>query len=323
MTPAGNSLRLPGSRLRRFAEKHLDNSAVEKIVLPIIADLQHEYLSLPRSGMMGLQVLLRGYWSFWKAIGLQMVFTPYNIGELMSLSPKKKWASLAFTLIILGAAASYMILRPQVYRSESRIMIESEIGFGMTVSAEQARQGIEDRFLNMRLLLESKSFAQGIIERSGLLGFGKTGFEMEDAVNSYQRNLEFSRSDNVLTVTFHSATPDSAQRVAKFTTEQLVQHCIGMMRNRAEVRAEFLTDALNGALADLKAVDKRVTKRIPEEMQALTREQARLQRRVDEIDRLVFDAQLAASALRRGYSGIRIIDLANLPERARWAQAWW
>jgi hypothetical protein len=75
MTYESDSWGLPGSRLHRFAERHLDRSVVEMIVLPIIADLQHEYSKLPRTAMARPLVLLRGYWSFWKAIGLHTVIS--------------------------------------------------------------------------------------------------------------------------------------------------------------------------------------------------------------------------------------------------------
>jgi len=64
------SRKLPGSWLYQFTEKYFEQPGLEKIAQPIIADLQHEYISLPHVAIKRSLILLRGYWSFWKALGL-------------------------------------------------------------------------------------------------------------------------------------------------------------------------------------------------------------------------------------------------------------
>lgn len=88
----------PGSRLLRFAEKHLDHSVVDMIVLPIIADLQHEYSKLPRTDMARSLVLLRGYWSFWKAIGLHTIISGDGKMRIAKLVGADAFAFALFSL---------------------------------------------------------------------------------------------------------------------------------------------------------------------------------------------------------------------------------
>jgi hypothetical protein len=95
-----NNRELPGSWLYQFAQKHFDPTRLEKIFLPIIADLQHEYLSMPHTALKRSWVLLRSYWSFWKAIGLCSIF---NSGGNIRMSQ-----SPIFTMI-WGAAAGVIV----------------------------------------------------------------------------------------------------------------------------------------------------------------------------------------------------------------------
>lgn len=94
---------LPGSRLLRFAERRLDQSAVQTIVLPIIADLQYEYQAVPRNAMSRLLLCLRGYWGFWKAIGLH---TLVSGDAKMHISKRLSLDLVAFALVLVAAIAS-------------------------------------------------------------------------------------------------------------------------------------------------------------------------------------------------------------------------
>ncbi len=61
---------LPGSRLLQIAKNYFDQSTNELTLMPIIADIQHEYRETEHVALMRWFILFRGYWSFWKTIGL-------------------------------------------------------------------------------------------------------------------------------------------------------------------------------------------------------------------------------------------------------------
>jgi hypothetical protein len=87
MTQDTNTSKLPGSRLLQFAEKYFEQTALEKIALPVIADIQQEYSSKPQASLVRFFILMRGYFSFWKAIGLYSVFSDEgNIRIFKSIS---------------------------------------------------------------------------------------------------------------------------------------------------------------------------------------------------------------------------------------------
>ncbi len=88
--------KLPGSKLHRFAEKYFEQPGLERIALPIIADLQQEYSSRPHTSLACFFILLRGYLGFWKSIALYSLFS--NEGNI------RVFKSTGF-FRLLGAAA--------------------------------------------------------------------------------------------------------------------------------------------------------------------------------------------------------------------------
>jgi hypothetical protein len=61
---------VPGAGLRRFAERTFDRSTVETVILPALADLQHECASTHAGWLRRFRTSLRAYWELWKTIGI-------------------------------------------------------------------------------------------------------------------------------------------------------------------------------------------------------------------------------------------------------------
>ena len=61
-----NDARLPGSRLRRFAERTFDRETLDRVVLPALADLRHECDDVAVSRL----ARGRAYWGVWKTLAL-------------------------------------------------------------------------------------------------------------------------------------------------------------------------------------------------------------------------------------------------------------
>jgi hypothetical protein len=100
MTKDESTREMPGSRLLQFAERFFGQVGLEKIALPIIADLQHEYSSRSDKPVTRLLILLRGYLSFWKATCLYGLFS--------SRGDVRPFQSIGFTLF-LGAASGTIV----------------------------------------------------------------------------------------------------------------------------------------------------------------------------------------------------------------------
>ncbi len=65
--------RIPGTRLRRFAERTFDRTTLENVMLPALADLQHECSVAQPTRHQQWLTYLRAYWGLWKTIGLCVI----------------------------------------------------------------------------------------------------------------------------------------------------------------------------------------------------------------------------------------------------------
>ncbi len=88
---------LPGTRLFELSTRYLDQSVVESVVVPTIADMQHEFLQSGASGPRRALALLRGY----AAIARVLVWH-----GLLWRSPMRR----VLSVLVLGAAASGLVI---------------------------------------------------------------------------------------------------------------------------------------------------------------------------------------------------------------------
>ena len=100
MTKDEKNGKLPGARLLRFSERFFEQPGLEKIALPAIADLQHEYSSRSDKSITRFLILLRGYLGFWKATGIYSLFS--SRGDI------RPFKSTGF-VVLLGASAGVII----------------------------------------------------------------------------------------------------------------------------------------------------------------------------------------------------------------------
>jgi hypothetical protein len=69
MTPAGRSRHVPGARLRALVSALFDQATADRVLLPAIADLQHEVAENNDGSLFGRALVrLRAYAAFWRAL---------------------------------------------------------------------------------------------------------------------------------------------------------------------------------------------------------------------------------------------------------------
>jgi hypothetical protein len=73
MSAERTARKLPGARLFRIAARYFDQATAETTLIPIIADLQHEFSDEPHGAIPRWFLLLRGYWDFWMVVGVLSV----------------------------------------------------------------------------------------------------------------------------------------------------------------------------------------------------------------------------------------------------------
>jgi uncharacterized protein involved in exopolysaccharide biosynthesis len=75
-----------------------------------------------------------------------------------------RWSFLTVAVLILASTAVYAWMRPNLYRSETRIQIEPGADFDGKLTAAETRDGIENRVHNVQQMLESRSMLERIAE---------------------------------------------------------------------------------------------------------------------------------------------------------------
>jgi hypothetical protein len=68
---------MPGAWLRRFAERTFDRETLERVLLPAIADLQHECGEGPSSWFSRV----RAYWGLWKTMALCVLYDAASVAR--------------------------------------------------------------------------------------------------------------------------------------------------------------------------------------------------------------------------------------------------
>ncbi len=234
-----------------------------------------------------------------------------------------RWSLLALAVLILVSASVFALKQPVYYRSETRILVEPETVFDGKLSPVEARDSIETQVRKMQQMVESRTFLARIIEQFRLFGFGsEPDFHVETAIANLRSNLrlEVAGGDTVV-LSFFASDPQSARDVTKRIAESLLQANIAARKNAVIERDQFIDEQLRRVERDLAAIDEKVAQFKPSypgspQQQAMLREQARLVRHVDELDRMKFSSQMAASlATDINNERFRILDEANLPDR--------
>ena len=95
-------MRLPATRLRALASRMCRRDTMERLIDPILADIQAEHELAARRGQHGRTVLWRGYLSFWLAIGLHCLTAP--------LRPSGPDADDSLVRVVAYPVAGFLVL---------------------------------------------------------------------------------------------------------------------------------------------------------------------------------------------------------------------
>jgi hypothetical protein len=99
--------RVPGAWLRRFAERTFDRGTNDRVILPALADLQHESSGSEDGQLRRLARSVRAYWGLWKTIGL------CAIGDV-ALNREQIASSLSGRTLGFFLIASAVLMLPNV-----------------------------------------------------------------------------------------------------------------------------------------------------------------------------------------------------------------
>jgi putative ABC transport system permease protein len=154
----------PGEWLQRVAEAALTRRALDHVVLPALADLQHEHAAAADEALARrARVLLRGYVAFWLALARCLaswppaVRRPYLGKSSMSqdlkyglrvLGRQKAWSALAALILALGIGAAttmFSVVHNVLFDPFPEHDVERVVAF-LIQDAKQARPGGRSAF---------------------------------------------------------------------------------------------------------------------------------------------------------------------------------
>jgi polysaccharide chain length determinant protein (PEP-CTERM system associated) len=182
-------------------------------------------------------------------------FNNLEPGEYLRIPWKRRWYFLVATVLVIVCASAYAWLRPNLYRSETRIFVESVTVLDDPLSPAATRDRTEERVNAIRQLLESRSILERIVEEFRLRA-NEPGILMEDSLTAIRNNLEISkRSGSTFTIAYYATDPQAAQVIMRRLAEILIQTNQAAQKNKAMEKDQFMEQELRQAELDLTALD--------------------------------------------------------------------
>jgi polysaccharide chain length determinant protein (PEP-CTERM system associated) len=178
--------------------------------------------------------------------------------EYFRIPWRRHWYFLATAFLVIVGAWIYARLRPNLYRSETRILVESATLLDDPLSPSAIRDRTEERVNAIRQLLESRTILERVIEEFRLRA-SDTTIPMEDALKSIRNSLEISKTaGNTFTMAYHATDPQAAQAIMRRLAEILIQTNQTAQKNKAVDKDQFMEQELRQAELDLAAADEKI-----------------------------------------------------------------
>ncbi|HTY60827.1 MAG TPA: Wzz/FepE/Etk N-terminal domain-containing protein [Acidobacteriota bacterium] len=185
--------------------------------------------------------------------------TRWELRDYLAVPWKRRWFFLAAMILVFGGTAIFARLRPNLYRSETRILVESATLLDDNLSPNAARDRTEDRMNTIRQLLESRTILERVVEEFNLRA-ADSSVLMEDRVNDIRNYLEISKSTgNIFTMAYIASSPQVAQAVAKRLANILIDTNRDSQKEKAADKDEFMEQELSQAQKDLGAIDEKIS----------------------------------------------------------------
>jgi polysaccharide biosynthesis transport protein len=180
--------------------------------------------------------------------------------DYLSIPWKWRWYFIAAVALALVGTAIYAWRSPNIYRSETRIVVNSSTVLddaALSGPANRAEQA-EERIDAIRQLLESRSILQRIVEEFRIRTIDLST-PMEDAIKSIRSNLEFSKATGgTFTMAYYAEDPQTAQAIARRLAEILIQTNQTAQRNRVVDKDQFFEQELKQAESELAAIEEKI-----------------------------------------------------------------
>jgi polysaccharide chain length determinant protein (PEP-CTERM system associated) len=182
----------------------------------------------------------------------------HPVDYLKILWRRRWWALAVFAAVAVGVGV-YAWRMPDVYRSESRILVEAAV-----IAQDYVRPSIrstpEEQIAAIRAQVQSRSFLERMIQEFGLFGYGTDeNFSMDRTVLALNKNIQIlNTSRNTFSISFSAADPHMAQNFTRRMVETLIQSSNSSRKTRAVETDQFLDEQLRKTEQQLAAHENRI-----------------------------------------------------------------
>jgi polysaccharide biosynthesis transport protein len=181
-----------------------------------------------------------------------------EVNDYLTIPWRRRWYFLAAMILVMVAVVVYAWMRPNLYRSETRIFVESATLLDDPLSPDTARDRTEDRINAIRQLLESRSILERVVEEFRLRSVD-SGIPMEDQIKYIRSYLEISKATgSIFTMAYSANSPQVAQAITRRLAEILIQTNTAAQKDKAIEKDEFIEQELRQAQLDLAAIDDKI-----------------------------------------------------------------
>jgi polysaccharide biosynthesis transport protein len=172
---------------------------------------------------------------------------------------RRKWYVLIVFATVGVGASIYAWLKPNIYRSTSRIRVEST-----TISQDYVRPSERsspaEQIAAIRSSIQSRNFLGRMIQDFQLYGYGSTtNFSMEDGIKTVGSSIEItSTSKDTFNIAFTAADPQLAQSLTRRTVESLIQNGTRSRKDKAIETDQFLEEQLRKTQQNLAVSEEKI-----------------------------------------------------------------
>jgi succinoglycan biosynthesis transport protein ExoP len=185
--------------------------------------------------------------------------THLEVRDYFTVLWKRRWYFLAVLAMVSAGASIYAFRVPDVYKSETRIIVEEPL-----VSEDYVRPTVrttpEDRINSIREQLASRTFLERMIEQNQMYGFGTDPkFVMENAVKAAEKQIGIEKtSNNTFTLSFIATSPQFAQSVTSQLAQELIRLSNSSKKEIVLATDQFIDDQLKQSTDALRAQETKI-----------------------------------------------------------------
>jgi polysaccharide chain length determinant protein (PEP-CTERM system associated) len=179
--------------------------------------------------------------------------------EYLAILWRRRWYALAgFVLVVVGTAM-YSYRMPDIYKSQSMIMVE-QAAILQDYARPSERTSSQDQIAGIRQQVQSRSFAERLIQEYQLYGYGTSAvFSMDSAVEALTNNITVTKTtSNTFEISAAATDARLAQSILQRVVDSLIESNKSSRKSRAVEADQFVDEQLRQAEQKLLAQEEKI-----------------------------------------------------------------